>query len=102
MAVFRPAEMEGWGGLGGLAEGPASAAAGSAESLTPSILVTRTGYTGEQGFELFPPAPLAVPVWSALLNAGADVGGRPLGLGARGTLRPGQSDRLSGPACPGG
>jgi len=96
MAVFRPAEMEGWGGLGGLAEGPASAAAGSAESLTPSILVTRTGYTGEQGFELFPPAALAVPVWSALLNAGADVGVRPVGLGARDTLRLEKGYLLSG------
>jgi len=96
MAVFRPAEMEGWGGLGGLAEGPASAAAGSAESLTPSILVTRTGYTGEQGFELFPPAALAVPVWSALLDAGADVGVRPVGLGARDTLRLEKGYLLSG------
>lgn len=47
------------------------------------ILAARTGYTGEDGFELFVPAERARAVWDALLGAGA----RPIGLGARDTLR---------------
>ncbi len=47
------------------------------------IVAARTGYTGEDGFELFTPASGAVPVWQALLTAGA----APIGLGARDTLR---------------
>src|SRR3989441_3455066 len=42
-----------------------------------TVLVTRTGYTGEDGFGLFPPSALAVPVWEAILRAGADLGIRP-------------------------
>lgn len=45
--------------------------------------VGRTGYTGEDGFELMLPATLAPQVWRALVQAGA----RPCGLGARDTLR---------------
>lgn len=48
-----------------------------------SITAARTGYTGEDGFELFVPAADAPAVWSALLGAGAV----PIGLGARDTLR---------------
>ncbi len=47
------------------------------------VLAARTGYTGEDGFELFVPAADAVAVWTALTNAGA----KPIGLGARDTLR---------------
>jgi aminomethyltransferase len=50
-------------------------------------LVARTGYTGEDGFEIFLPADQAAPVWPALLEAGADEGLVPVGLGARDTLR---------------
>lgn len=46
-------------------------------------LVSRTGYTGEDGFEVFTPWEEAVRVWEALLEAGAV----PCGLGARDTLR---------------
>ena len=46
-------------------------------------LVARTGYTGERGFELYAPAATAVEAWSTLLGLGA----RPVGLGARDTLR---------------
>ncbi len=45
--------------------------------------VSRTGYTGEDGFELYLPAEACIPVWRALENAGA----LPAGLGARDTLR---------------
>jgi aminomethyltransferase len=50
-------------------------------------LVSRTGYTGEDGFELFVDAPDAPPLWRALLEAGAPLGLVPCGLGARDTLR---------------
>ena len=60
------------------------------------VLITRTGYTGEDGFELFPPSRLAVPVWDALLRAGADAGIVPVGLGARDTLRLEKGYLLSG------
>ncbi len=51
------------------------------------ILVSRTGYTGEDGFELIVPADRAEPVWTALLEAGSEHGILPCGLGARDTLR---------------
>jgi aminomethyltransferase len=50
----------------------------------PGIIVSRTGYTGEDGFELYFPNEHAVTIWNALLAAG-DV--TPAGLGARDTLR---------------
>ncbi len=49
--------------------------------------ISRTGYTGEDGFELIVKAEAAVPVWEALLKAGESAGIRPCGLGARDTLR---------------
>jgi aminomethyltransferase len=50
-------------------------------------LVARTGYTGEDGFELFVDARRTRQVWDALLAAGEPLGMRPCGLGARDTLR---------------
>jgi aminomethyltransferase len=49
--------------------------------------VGRTGYTGEDGYELFIPAPKAVELWHALVAAGADNGLVPAGLASRDTLR---------------
>jgi len=49
--------------------------------------VARTGYTGEDGFELFAPAQAVGKVWDAVLDAGHKVGLKPIGLGARDTLR---------------
>jgi aminomethyltransferase len=49
--------------------------------------VARTGYTGEDGFELFVEWDAALPVWRALLEAGRDAGVLACGLGARDTLR---------------
>ena len=49
--------------------------------------VARTGYTGEDGFEVFVANEDATRVWDALLEAGKDVGIAPIGLGARDTLR---------------
>ena len=50
-------------------------------------LVARTGYTGEDGFEVFVDTALTVPLWDALLAAVRGAGGLPIGLGARDTLR---------------
>ena len=50
-------------------------------------LVARTGYTGEDGFELFCDARRAPELWEALTAAGERHGLRPCGLGARDTLR---------------
>lgn len=50
-------------------------------------IVSRTGYTGEDGFEVYIDAGEAVRVWEALLEAGAPLGLLPAGLGARDTLR---------------
>jgi len=51
------------------------------------VLLARTGYTGEDGFELFCPPDHAVSVWNALAEAGAGDGLIPAGLCARDTLR---------------
>lgn len=51
------------------------------------LLVARTGYTGEDGFELLVPAAAAVALWDALRAAGADRGLVPAGLASRDTLR---------------
>jgi len=50
-------------------------------------ILSRTGYTGEIGLELYVPADDAPRVWKTLLDAGADAGLLPAGLGARDTLR---------------
>ena len=51
------------------------------------VIVCRTGYTGERGYELVPRWEDAADLWDALLAAGAPYGIRPCGLGARDTLR---------------
>ncbi len=51
------------------------------------MIVSRTGYTGEDGFELYLPAAAAVDIWQKLMNAGRPYGLQPIGLGARDTLR---------------
>ncbi|HKC90404.1 MAG TPA: glycine cleavage system aminomethyltransferase GcvT [Candidatus Limnocylindria bacterium] len=49
--------------------------------------IARTGYTGEDGFEVFVANAEADKVWDALLGAGREAGMKPIGLGARDTLR---------------
>ena len=51
------------------------------------VVVCRTGYTGEHGYELIAPNEVLVDLWDALLGAGAPMGLVPAGLGARDTLR---------------
>jgi aminomethyltransferase len=51
------------------------------------VMVSRTGYTGEDGFEILVAAERAEPLWQRVLEAGAGSGLKPAGLGARDTLR---------------
>ncbi|MCC2640566.1 MAG: gcvT [Nitrospira sp.] len=85
-------------------QGPASrdilAAAGLVESATLKlrqcvettlcdrpVLLTRTGYTGELGYELYVPAESAPVLWNRLLEVGCPMGMKPAGLGSRDLLR---------------
>ncbi|MGV2962318.1 glycine cleavage system aminomethyltransferase GcvT [Paenibacillus sp. AGC30] len=58
-----------------------------AEVCGVKLLLSRTGYTGEDGFELYVPADQAAVVWNGLMQAGEGHGLVPTGLGARDTLR---------------
>jgi aminomethyltransferase len=51
------------------------------------VMVARTGYTGEDGFEVYTTNEDAPHVWDEFLKAGAEFGIKPIGLGARDTLR---------------
>ena len=54
-----------------------------------NVMIARTGYTGEDGFEIYIPSDVATSerVWKEILEAGAEFGILPCGLGARNTLR---------------
>jgi aminomethyltransferase len=69
---------------------------GHGEVASVRATVSRTGYTGEDGFEVFVPPQSADRVWQAILAAGADAGVIPCGLGARDTLRLEAGMRLHG------
>lgn len=92
-----PPEAEGWGWP---VLDPLMAACGkllpTAVSGGPRFLATRTGYTGEPGFELFPPEAPGRRLWEALMARGQDLGVKPIGLGARDTLRLEKGYLLSG------
>jgi aminomethyltransferase len=57
------------------------------ELVGAAALISRTGYTGEDGFEIYVPAQKAVDLWELLLTEGKADGLVPVGLGARDTLR---------------
>ena len=59
-------------------------------------IISRTGYTGEDGFEIFIPPQSAEKVWNTILETGAAAGVVPVGLGARDTLRLEAGMHLSG------
>jgi aminomethyltransferase len=61
-----------------------------------ACLVARTGYTGEDGFELFCPSAQGPRLWDALMEAGAPERIEPCGLGARDSLRLEMAYRLYG------
>ncbi len=60
------------------------------------VTLSRTGYTGEDGFEIYVEATSAVELWCRLLEAGSRLGLVPVGLGARDTLRLEAGMRLAG------
>ena len=60
------------------------------------VTISRTGYTGEDGFEIFVQPAMAERVWDAVLRAGQPAGIVPAGLGARDTLRLEAGMRLHG------
>ena len=68
----------------------------AAEVAGVPCIAARTGYTGEDGFELFCPAAKAAHLWDALLEAGQGDGAIPAGLGARDSLRLESAYRLYG------
>jgi len=51
------------------------------------VILSRTGYTGEDGFELYLPPTIAANVWDRLIKLAQEVDGKPCGLGSRDTLR---------------
>lgn len=53
----------------------------------PDVLVSATGYTGSGGFEIYVPNTSAQQVWDGIMQAGDPYGLKPIGLGARDTLR---------------
>jgi len=57
------------------------------EVLGVPAIIARTGYTGEDGFEIYAPPETAPRIWQALTEAGSEFDIRPCGLGARNTLR---------------
>jgi aminomethyltransferase len=52
-----------------------------------TLVLSRTGYTGEDGFEIYCKREDAIPMWEALMEAGEELDIAPAGLGARDTLR---------------
>ncbi len=59
----------------------------SIEMAGKKVLISRTGYTGEDGFEIYHTIEHALNLWDAILEAGQPVGLAPIGLGARDSLR---------------
>jgi len=57
------------------------------EFLGEDVIISRTGYTGEDGFEIYSKADAGEKIWNALMEAGQEHGLKPAGLGARDTLR---------------
>jgi aminomethyltransferase len=69
---------------------------GSVGDFSELCYLSRTGYTGEDGFEILVENSSAVPLWNLILRAGEDLGAKPAGLGARDTLRLEMGYLLSG------
>jgi aminomethyltransferase len=61
-----------------------------------TVLVSRTGYTGEDGFEIIADNDVGIKLWNSIMEAGKEFGIKPIGLGARDTLRLEKGFLLSG------
>lgn len=61
--------------------------ANNVEVASKNVIVSRTGYTGEDGFEIYASANDVTALWRSILDAGKEEGLLPCGLGARDTLR---------------
>ncbi len=59
----------------------------AASIASQSVWLSRTGYTGEDGFEIVTPNAVVEALWLRVLDAGSEYGLKPVGLGARDTLR---------------
>jgi len=60
---------------------------GNITNITEGAIISATGYTGAGGFEIYVYNEFAVEVWDAIMKAGEEFGIKPIGLGARDTLR---------------
>jgi aminomethyltransferase len=73
--------------IGGQIEAPTRNRIADFPMFGSTISIARTGYTGEDGFEVFFPVTIAANIWESALATGAQFGIKPAGLGARDTLR---------------
>jgi aminomethyltransferase len=87
MAVQGPRSTEVMGGLFPDAAGLSFMRCIEADYRRRPVIVTRSGYTGEVGYELFTYQDIAADLWADLLDASASNGGQPCGLAARDVLR---------------
>ncbi len=60
---------------------------GNIGNITDGAIISATGYTGAGGFEVYMYNEYAAEIWEAIMDAGSDAGIKPVGLGARDTLR---------------
>ncbi len=60
---------------------------GNIGNITDGAIISATGYTGAGGFEIYMYNEYAAEIWKSIMDAGADAGIKPVGLGARDTLR---------------
>ncbi len=84
MAIQGPAAVSVFANFGAL---PSRNQSAEVKIDSVPVLVARTGYTGEDGFELFCPTAAGLGLWRKILEAGRSLGLQPCGLGARDTLR---------------
>ena len=87
LAVQGPMSVETVGGLFPEAAGLAYMQCTEVEYRGERVILSRSGYTGEVGFELFPPEAVVHELWDELVEAGQAFRMEPCGLGARDTLR---------------